>query len=269
VAGVATRSSAGVSLKSLGSLALGAALLAAWALPLKAWAVWLFGVVVTVIFVLVVLAHREHGRRLFAKPAVAAALVMYVIAVFTVVYAIVALDQAGAIRTNGDASPDSLGVASLVATAMGIAGGEVGAEVRHAARFVAHLQLLLVIGAVAGAGAAILRAVTGGDDGAGAPTPPWLGNPVLELYRHVYDRLTEEGGEVAWREVPVHDPERKRDAIQSVQSLPSPEVATEADARAVFERIIAGDLEYFYGISFWGSMLSTAVRPYTRHGAPG
>jgi hypothetical protein len=49
---------------------------------------------------------------------------------------------------------------------------------------------------------------------------------------------------------------------QSIRNLPHPDVATEVDARELFERIDAGDLEYFYPIPFERTSLGETVRSW-------
>lgn len=193
----ATPRPAGGYLPLLGAPAIAGLLLLSWLFPLEAWAIAVLGAVASAVFGLVGYSQRSLGRRLLARPAVAAVLVMYVIALFTLAFASLALEQPGSIQTNGGAHPQSLGVAALLATAMGIAGGEVGAQVQEGARVIAHVQLLLVIGAVAGVGGQLLQRITGGSEPgpiAPEPEPP---SPTQDLYLRVYERLLEQNGEAA------------------------------------------------------------------------
>ena len=244
-----------------GAPAIGCLLVSSWVLPLAPWAIATVGVVSSVILALVVNSYRDLGRRLLAKPAVVAGSVMYAIALFTLAYASLALAQVGSVQTNGDASPGSLGVAALLATAMGIAGGEVGAHVQEGARIVAHIQLLVVVGAVAGVGGQIVRRVTDQD---GAPPPPEPRSLTLELYARVYSRLSERGGDRVLDERGIDSRDTRLQLKQSIRDLPHPDVATEVDALEVFQRINAGDLEYFYPIPFEGASLGETVRSWLR-----
>ena len=228
----------------LGAPAIGLVLLIAWLLPLAWWAIAIVGVASTVIFVLVLGAHRQFGRRLFARPAVLAALVMYTIALFTLAYAAVALEQAHSIETNGDGRPGSLGVAALLATSMGIAGGEVGVQVRDGARVIAHIQLLLVIGAVAGAGGQLIQRLTGQASDDKPPAGPGPVDPILDLYARVYGRLTEGWGDMVLQESGVTNAEQREQFRRRLQRLPRPDTVSRSGAIAVFERIMAGDLEF-------------------------
>jgi len=246
----------------LGAPAIGLVLVLSWLLPLAAWAIATIGVASSVIFVLVVSAHRGLGRRLFLKPAVAAALVMYAIALFTLAYAALALEQVGSIQTNGSGRPQSLGVAALVATAMGIGGGEVGAQVRDGARVIAHIQLLLVIGAVAGVGGQLVQRLAGAPAPNERQGPREPHSPVFDLYTLVFNRLTENEGETALNDAPAADAETRRRLKQSLRSLPHPSRATEGEAMTVFRRINAGDLEYFYSIPLAEESLGVTVRSW-------
>ena len=229
-----------------GAPVIGCLLVVSWLLPVAVWAIVAVGIASSLIFVLVVSAYRNLGRRLLAKPAVVAASVMYAIALFTLAYASLALVQVGSVQTNGAAAPGSLGVAALLATAMGIAGGEVGVHVQGGARVLAHIQLLVVVGAVAGVGGQIVHRLTDGDAEATVLPPPEPRSLTLELYKRVYDLLS------------GLEPDRQR-----IQNLPHPDTATEADALKVFERINTGDLEYLYGIHFEkSSSLGETVRSW-------
>jgi hypothetical protein len=247
----------------LGAPAIAAVLVIAWLLPFVLWAIVTVGVASTVIFLLVLVAHHELSLRVLARPGVLAALVMYTIALFTVAYAALELRQPDSIQTDGSGHPGSLGVAALVATSMGIAGGEVGAQVREGARVIAHVQLLLVIGAIAGAGGQVLQRLTGQASDGIPPATRVPTDPVVDLYRRVYDRLTDRGGDAVLEELELGDHENAPMWRDRIRSLPQPDVASPSDAVAVFERIIAGDLEVSYRASFEGQVLGVAVRPYT------
>jgi hypothetical protein len=245
-----------------GAPAIGCVLVASWLFPLTPWAIAAVGAVSSAIYLLVVGAYRHLGRRLLAKPAVVAASVMYTIALFAVAYASLALVQVGSVTTNGAARPDSLGVAALLATAMGIAGGEVGAQVQQGARVIAHVQLLVVIGAVAGVGGQVIRRLADGDSEVTDPSPPPPRSLLLELYARIYGRLSEREGDRALDEQGIDDMDRRLEIKQRIRALPSPDIATDADALEVFERIRSRDLEYFYGLPLEGISLGDAVRPW-------
>ncbi|HEX8122924.1 MAG TPA: hypothetical protein VF549_16860 [Solirubrobacteraceae bacterium] len=247
----------------LAAPSIGLLLVLSWSVPLDTgWTIAL-GVVGTVIFASVALPDRSLGWSVLKRPSVLAALVMWTLVLFAVAYAFVALSDSGAVQTHGDSEPDSLGVAALLATAMGIAGGEVGVAVADAARIVAHIQLIVVVGAVAGAGGQVLHAVTRGDVPDDEPHPPIEPeNPVLCLYRAVWERLTTDRGERVLSELPW--PARPEFGA-AISSLRPPSAATEPYAREVFDRIIAGDLKFVHGLPFWDTPLAEAVRPFSKH----
>ncbi len=239
-------------------------LVLSWLAPLRAWAIALVGAVSTVVFVLVAGSYRALGRRMLAKPAVVATGVMYVIALFTLAYASIALTEAGSIQTDGAHLPGSLGVAALLATAMGIAGGEVGVHVQEGARVIAHVQLLVIIGAVAGVGGQVARRLSDTDEEPAGPSGPPPRTLTLELYARVYERLSERGGDVVLDERQVYDPEMRRGLKQLIGALPPPDLASDDDALDVFRRIDTSDLEYFYPARFEGNSLGNIVRAWLR-----
>jgi hypothetical protein len=217
----------------LGAPAIAAVLVIAWLLPFVSWAIVTVGVVSTMLFLLVLVAHRDLSLRALTRPGVLAALVMYAIALFTVAYAALELRQPDSIQTDGSGHPGSLGVAALVATSMGIAGGEVGAQVRQGARVVAHIQLLLVIGALAGAGGQVLQRLARQASDEVPPSPPVPPDPLVDLYRRVHDRLTDRGGDAVLQELELSDHENAPMWRERISSLPEPDVASTSDAVAV------------------------------------
>jgi len=248
----------------LGAPMIGLLLVLSWLAPLSVWALAVLGGLSTALFVLIVSAHDLPMRRRFTAPVVVATLVMYAIVLFTLAYGSISLVEPGSVQTNGDHVPQLLGVAAMLATAMGIAGGEVGAHVQEGARIIAHAQLLLVIGAVAGVGGQIARRLADGsahEAEAPVPTPPPR-SMALELYARVYQRLSERGGDTALEEQLTQDTALRERLKQQIAKLPSPDVATKEDALRVFNRINSDDLEYFYTLSFEDSTLGRTVRAW-------
>lgn len=244
----------------LGAPLIAVVLVLSWVLPVSSWALALVGGISTVVFAVIIAAHRGPTRRMLVEPVVIATLVMYVIALFTLAYGAISLAEPGSVQTDGSHDPHLLGVAAMLATAMGIAGGEVGAHVQEGARIIAHVQLLLVIGAVAGVGGQVARRLAGGTTPEETAPTPAPGSLMLDLYARVYRRLSQRGGEQALDERDMTDPGLRRRLKQEIDALPRPEVATEAQAATVFQRINAGDLEYFYPLPFEGSSLGVTVR---------
>jgi hypothetical protein len=234
-------------------------LVLSWLLPLEWWALTIVGGLSTLILAAVALAYRRLGRRLLTKPALVAASVMWAIAVFTVAYGWLALEQVHSVQTNGTAAPTSVGVVALLASAMGIAGGEVGVHVQEGARIVAHVQLLVVLGAVAGVGGQVVQRLAGDDD-APAPPPPEPRSLVLDLYRRVHDWLSAEEGSAALDELRIYEPDARMAKKRLLRSLPNPETITEPRALEVFQQISAGDLEFTYPVRFEGGRLGPIVR---------
>jgi hypothetical protein len=98
------------------------------------------------------------------------------------------------------------------------------------------------------------------------PTSGSLEAPVLELYRRVYARLTERSGDAILDDLELGDHENAQDWKERLRALPQPDEAGESAAIEVFERIVAGNLEFSYRADFEGQPLGKAVRPYTSHG---
>jgi hypothetical protein len=251
----------------LGPLGTGVLLVGAWLAPIEWSTLVVFATLGTVFFGVVVITHHSHGFRMLRRASVVAALVMYSVVVFTVAYGAAALEQPGSIKTNDGALPSRLGVLALVSTSLGIAGGEVGTEVSHAARVIAHIQLLLVIGAVAGVGGQVVERLADREE----PDPERPADdhepdsdPIRDLYRRVYARLTPGGGLWVLDELPDEPEGGRVTAAARLRSLPHPSVATADDARTVFERIVAGDLEFSWRVHFDGKRLGEVVKPYTR-----
>jgi hypothetical protein len=217
------------------------------------------GAACSAIFLAVVLYYRDLRSRLLRKPAVVAALVMYSVAVFSVAYAVCSLVQRGSVQTDGTAIPHTLGVAALLASGLGIAGGEVGAHVQNDARIVAELQLLLVVGAVAGVGAQVAKRLSGEAPPTVAPRPL---TPTLELYERVYRRLSDREGDTVLAERQITEPATRLRLKSLIADLPAPAVATEGDAVRTFELINAGELEYFYPLPFGERSLGETVRAW-------
>lgn len=243
----------------LGPPVIALVLVGSWGLPIASWTLALVGGVSTVVFIMVAVAHRGPLRSMLVEPVVVATLVMYAIALFTLAYGSLSLVEPGSVETNGAHDPSLLGVAALLATAMGIAGGEVGAHMQYGARIVAHVQLLLVIGAVAGVGGQIARRLaesTGREEAGPPPVPVSL---MLDLYARVYQRLSEQVGDRALDESQLDDPEVRGRLKREINELPKPALATETQAAIVFNRIRSGDLEHFYQLPFEGATLGTIV----------
>lgn len=233
-------------------------LVLSWLLPLEWWALAIVGGLSTLILAAVALAYRRLGGRLLTKPALLAASVMWAIAVFAVAYGWLALVQVHSVQTNGTAAPTSVGVVALLASAMGIAGGEVGVHVQEGARIVAHVQLLVVLGAVAGVGGQVVQRLAGDEETPAAP-PPAPESLTLDLYRRVYETLSAEEGSDVLDELRIFEPDTRMIKKRLLRSLPHPDTVTDADALDVFQRIRAGDLEFTHPVRFEGGRLGAIV----------
>jgi hypothetical protein len=90
---------------------------------------------------------------------------------------------------------------------------------------------------------------------------------VLELYARTYNRLSERDGTIVLDELGIDDRDVRRELRERIRGLPHPTRATEADALAVFRRISAGDLEYFFPIRIDRRSLGEVIRSWLdRHG---
>jgi hypothetical protein len=134
--------------------AMAAALVVAWALPLKPWSVAFVGGIAALLIVLALLPAREIGfSATLRQTTTMAALGLFWIAAFGVAYATCALLSPGSLGSGITA----LGYPFLVATGLGVAGGILGENPTGAARIVAHIQLLLFLSGLVSVLAILLR----------------------------------------------------------------------------------------------------------------
>jgi hypothetical protein len=127
-------------------------MLFAWALPLRVWSLVFIACVLMLLMIVAVFPARREGRSWFGQAPIVTSLGFFGIGAFGIAYSICQLVDGKAL---GDVS--ALGYPFLVSTGLGVAGGVLGDSPRGAARIVAHIQLLLFLGGLAGVFAILLR----------------------------------------------------------------------------------------------------------------
>lgn len=134
-------------LANLVPLAMALVVLSSWAAPLRPRYVTLLGAIAALLLTLGFLPARRSGiRRTITMPSTIAAIGFFAIAAFGIAYSVCAIVDPGSLGHD----VKSLGYPFLVATGLGVAGGILGDNPTGAARVIAHLQLLLFLGGLAG-----------------------------------------------------------------------------------------------------------------------